>query len=115
MKKLLAIALAAVLLSGCTRTGTLTVINKSPLPITNIVVTVSGLTLPFEALAPGAQAQVRLDFRPSGTAAAMTLDFDGNGKHISDKIPSDSWDGMKEVIMTVNADFHVTVKSATTF
>lgn len=115
MKKLFSIALSAVLLIGCTRTGTLTVINKSPLAITNIVVTVSGLTLPFESLAPGAQAQIRLNFRLSGNAAAMTVNFDGNGKHISDKIPSNSWDGMKEVIMTVNTDFHVTVQGATTF
>ena len=115
MKNRLVIAIAAILLAGCTPpTPALTVINASPSTLTNIVASGSGFSVPLGSLAPRTQNQVTVNPQPRDHPG-FRLDFDANGKHFSDLNPSKSFRGMKEVIMTVTSEFSVTYESVTTF
>ncbi len=114
MKILLLLLSASLLLAGCTRSAKLTVVNASPSPLTNIVASVSGTKIPFSPLAPGAQQQVELASRP-GNNAVLKLDFEANGKHFTDGLPNNSWNGMKEVILTVTNNFSVISEGITSF
>src|SRR2546426_8370629 len=104
MKKLLQIASAAVLLVGCTRSAQLTVVNGSPATLTNIVASGSGFSVPFGALAPGAQQQVTLHPRPSDNGG-FKLEFDASGKHFSEVGSNGVFSGMKEGIVTVTTNY----------
>lgn len=116
MKKLLVITAAAVLLVGCTRRAQLTVVNGSPTTLTNIVASGSGFSVPFGALAPGAQQQVTLSPR-ANDKGGIKLEFDANGKHFSEMTATDHdpWSGMREVILTVRTNFSLSYSAITTF
>jgi hypothetical protein len=115
MKKLLAIASAAILFVGCTPSERkLTVINASSSTLTNIVASGTGFSMPFGSLAPSAQQQVTVSPRPRDNPG-LKLDFDANGKHFSEALQDANFSGFKEIVMTVTKELSVTYESVTTF
>ena len=79
-----------------------------------MVASVSGTIIPFSPLAPGAQQQVELASRPENNAV-LKLDFEAGGKHFTDGLTNTTWNGMKEVILTVTNNFSVTSDGITPF
>jgi len=116
MKVLLTIAALALLLMGCTGTTAdvkLTVVNESASTITNIVAAGDGFTASIGTLEPGAQVTAT-NPRPND-GADFTVDYDADGKHFSEPMKKNPWNGFKEIIMTITPDFSVEVASVTTF
>lgn len=114
MKKLLTITAAALLLAGCSHNEKLTVINQSPTTLTNVVAAGPGMFEHFGTLAPGAQGQVTVDPTPNDPAG-FRLEFDADGKHYTNNVPNTIWNGMKEVVLTVQTNFSVDLSAVTTF
>lgn len=115
MKNLLIIASAVLFLAGCTPpTPRLTVINTSSSTLTNVEAFGSGFSQPIGSLAPGAQHRDLVHPVPRDNPG-FKLEFDVDGKHFSEANPTQSFRGMKEVIMTVTPAFTVTYESVTIF
>jgi hypothetical protein len=116
MKKVLVIAVLALMLTGCmktTRNVKLTVINNSTSTVTNAIAVGVDFSVSIETLQAGEQTTVT-HLRPSD-GAGFLLDYDAGGKHLSELIAGDPWNGIKEIIVTIAPDFSMTHVSVTNF
>jgi uncharacterized lipoprotein YajG len=72
------IILAAMLaVTGCSRSSVVTIINRSSITLSNVVVSGSGFTNRVERVAPGAEQ--RLDVHPRGESG-LRVAFDAAGQ-----------------------------------
>ncbi len=116
MKKILVIIVLALLLTGCTKTTRnvkLTVINDSTSTVTNISAVGADFSVSIKTLQAGEQTTVT-HLRPSD-GAEFSLDYDAGGKHFSELITDDPWNGFKEIIVTIAPDFSMTYGLVTNF
>ncbi len=114
MKRLFAIAAVAVLLAGCTRSSRevqLSLVNDSAETLTNTVVAGTGYSIAIGTLTPGTAHHfpLRSDTGP------FKLEFDAHGSHFAEPSRPDPWNGMKEIILTVQTNLSVDCASVTTF
>ena len=114
MKTSIALLLGILVSTGCTKQGQVTVVNDSAATLTKVVVAGSGYSSPFGPIAPHAKQTVTLSPVPDGRAG-LTLEFDADGKHFTSPRGVGVWNGMKEVILTVNPAFTVREEAVTTF
>lgn len=97
--------LACSLFAACPRDMQLTVINKSPATLTNVVASGSGFSHSLNPLAPGAQQQITIT--PRGESG-LKLAFDADGKHFAPQ-EQGYFEKSYKVSATVAPDFSVTV------
>jgi hypothetical protein len=100
---------AAAMLSGCTPSANLNIVNRSITELTNVVATGSGFTTQAIGSIPaGAQRSVSLNVR---SESALKLDFDANGKHFTSEPQGyfEGGSGTTKVTAIVSPDFTVTV------
>ena len=106
MKKIVVITVLALLLTGCsktTRNVKLTVINNSASTVTDINAVGVDFSVSIGILQSGEETTVT-HLRPSD-GAGFSLDYDADGKHFSELITDDPWNGFKEIIVTIAPDF----------
>jgi len=116
MKKIVVVTVLALLLTGCmksTRDVKLTVINNSTSTVTNINAVGVDFSVSIETIQAGEQATVT-HLRPND-GAEFSLDYDAGGKHFSELITDDPWNGFKEIIVTIAPDFSMTYGLVTNF
>jgi hypothetical protein len=116
MKKILVITVLALMLAGCmktTRNVKLTVINNSTSTVTNAIAVGVDFSVSIETLQAGEQTTVT-HLRPSD-GAEFLLGYDADGKHYTELMADDPWNGFKEIIVTIEPDFSMTHVSVTNF
>ena len=98
-------------LAGCSRQPQLTVVNHASAPLTNLVVSGSGFSVPLGTLATNGQVSVGVT--PSGESSLRT-EFDASGKHYS-SAPSCYFENspLYRVTAIVAADYSVKVDVST--
>jgi hypothetical protein len=107
--------LTFLLLAGCSNhKGHLTIINGSHATLTNIIASGKGFSAPVDQMPPGAKESVAITPDPNGQAG-LKLDFDAGGKHFSWSREGNTWDGAKEVILTIDPQFSVHDEIITSF
>jgi hypothetical protein len=105
---ILAVSLAATMLSGCTRSADLNIVNNSTAELTNVSATGSGFTTQSIGSIPaGKQRSVSLSV---SSESDLGLDFDADGEHFTSE-PQGYFEGgyNYKVMATVSPDFTVTV------
>jgi uncharacterized lipoprotein YajG len=106
---ILAVFFAVAMLSGCTPSANLNIVNRSTAELTNVVATGSGFTTQSIGSIPaGAQRSVSLSV---SSESALKLDFDANGKHFTSDPQGyfEGGSGTTKVTAIVSPDFTVTV------
>lgn len=106
--------LAILILTGCTSKGHITVVNSSQSPLANVVVEGTGFKSTIGPIAAGATQRITITPRPDDKAG-LKLDFDSDGKHFTSNRSAGVWNGMKEVILTVEPSFSIKEATITTF
>jgi hypothetical protein len=114
MKSSITLLLGILILTGCTRRGQITVVNESQATLTNVVAVGSGFSSPIDPIAPNSKKTITISPRPDGQAG-LKLDFDADGKHFTSDRSANVWDGMKEVILTVEPAFSIKEEAVTSF
>jgi uncharacterized lipoprotein YajG len=108
---ILPIFFAITMLSACTPSANLNIVNRSTAELTNVVATGSGFTTQsIESISAGAQRSVSLSVR---SESALKLDFDANEKHFTSE-PQGYFEGglgTTKVTAIVSPDFTVTVNT----
>lgn len=98
-----------VALAACSRSPVITITNRSPVVLTNIVVSGSGFSERIESIAAGAERRVSV--RPRGESGLRVV-FDAGSQHIDvdDLAYLESGDGYS-VTVTVQSDLKVSASS----
>jgi hypothetical protein len=101
--------LVMLLLAGCSRHASLTVVNETAVELTNVVASGSGFSVSLGTIPAGKEKRVPVI--PKGESSVQ-LSFDAAGKHLT-SAPDGYFEsgGQYKVTATVSKDFSVKVKT----
>jgi len=94
-------------LAGCSRPAVVTIANRSPVTITNVVVSGSGFSKRIERIPP--DSELELSVRPQGKSG-IRISFDASGPHIAPREQGYFESGYR-VKVTIEPDLQVLVAS----
>jgi hypothetical protein len=98
-----------VALAGCSPSPVVTITNRSPVALTNVVVSGSGFSERIERIAAGAEGRVTV--RPRGESG-LRIAFDAGSQHIDvDDLSYIEASGGYRVAVTVQSDLKVSASS----
>ena len=107
--RIIIILTSVFVLGGCSRAPVVTITNRSPIALTNIVVSGSGFSERIDSIAAGSER--RFTVRPYGKSGVRVA-FDAGGQHIDagEQGYFEAGGGYR-VAVTVQSDLKVSVSS----